>query len=142
MRKVSSANSCETRVVYIVDEDGAVREGLFRLMLSAGFEARVFGTLEQFLAEVEPGASGCMLLDMPRASTGTRPFRERLRESGIDMPVIELSAHDDQMTRRSARRRGAYLLLNKPVDDQALLDAINWVLEKARTHPLAHDERG
>jgi FixJ family two-component response regulator len=45
------------------------------------------------------------------------------------------------MTRRSARRRGAYLLLNKPVDDQALLDAINWVMEKARTYPLAHDER-
>jgi FixJ family two-component response regulator len=65
MRKVSSANSCETRVVYIVDEDGAVREALFRLMLSAGFEARVFSTLEQFLAEVEPSV-GCMLLDMPR----------------------------------------------------------------------------
>jgi two-component system response regulator FixJ len=127
------------RVIYIVDDDRAVRESLSRLMQAVGFETRVFDTPERLLAEVQRGASGCILLDMS-APEASRRFRDRLREKGIDMPVIALSVDDSEMTRLRARRLGAQHLLRKPVDDQALLDAINWVTEAGRNEPPGRSE--
>jgi len=53
--------------------------------------------------------------------------QERLNQRQIALPVITISARDDDETRKLARELGARLFLRKPVDDQALLDAINWV---------------
>jgi len=114
-------------VVYIVDDDASVRTGLARLIRSAGFEPRVFASADGFLSEVSNDRSACVLLDitMPRV-TGLE-VQARLKEQGIDLPVIALSARDDDETRRLARELGAQFFLRKPVDAQALLDAVDWV---------------
>lgn len=113
--------------VYIVDDDESVRQGFARLIRSVGFDARVFATPEGFLSEVVDAPCACVLLDisMPHL-TGTL-VQERLNERKISLPVITVSASDDEPTRDRARRLGARLFLRKPVDDQALLDAISWV---------------
>jgi FixJ family two-component response regulator len=113
-------------IVYIVDDDDSVRTGLSRLMRSAGFEARAFESADRFLDEVRDERSACILLDMtlPRV-TGVQ-VQCRLRERGIRLPVIVVSARDDEATRREARDLGARFFFRKPVDDQALLDAIVW----------------
>jgi FixJ family two-component response regulator len=124
---VSNGHRPSGVTVYIVDDDESVRHGFARLLRSAGFDARVFASPEGFLSEVVDAPGACVLLDitMPHL-TGTL-VQERLNERNIALPVITVSATDDETTRDRARRLGARLFLRKPVDDQALLDAIRWV---------------
>jgi FixJ family two-component response regulator len=114
-------------IVYIVDDDAAVRSSMARLMRSAGHEPRVFESGEAFLAQLGEGGRGCLLLDitLPRM-TGLK-VQAQLRQRGGDLPVIAVSARDDEETLRQARELGVRLYLHKPVDDRALLDAIDWV---------------
>ena len=113
-------------IVYIVDDDPAVRSGFTRLLRSAGLEPRPYENPERFLAEVENRPNCCILLDitMPRM-TGPQVQAE-LNARGITLPVVTISARDDEHTRACAHGLGARMFLRKPVDDQALLDAITW----------------
>lgn len=116
-------------VVYIVDDDAAVRGGFARLLRAAGLDPRPYASPERFLAEVAYAPGACALLDitMPRI-TGTE-VQEQLNERLISLPVIAVSARDDDETRSRARHLGACMFLRKPVDDQALLDAIHWAAD-------------
>lgn len=118
-------------VVYIVDDDDAVRDGFARLLRSAGLDARPFGSAEAFLAAVHDAPSACVLLDITLPHLTGLQIQEKLNERGIRLPVITISAREDQETRGWARGLGAKLFLRKPVDDQALLDAISWVTGSA-----------
>lgn len=128
------ANKRETpraTIVYIVDDDDAVRCGLVKLLQSAGLDPRPYGSAADFLAEVANLPGACILLDitMPRM-TGLQ-VQSRLTECRIELPVITVSARDDDETRHWARSLGARMFLRKPVDAQALLDAISWVTASA-----------
>lgn len=114
-------------IVYIVDDDDAVRSGLAKLLQSAGLDPRPFDCAEAFLGAVGNEHGACILLDitMPRM-TGLQ-VQGRLKDGRIDLPVITVSARDDEETRFLARQLGARMFLRKPVDAQALLDAISWV---------------
>lgn len=113
--------------VYIVDDDESVRQGFARLIRSAGFDARVFASPEHFLADVVDSPSACVLLDITMPWLSGTSVQEMLTARDILLPVITVSATDDEPTRERARSLGARLFLRKPVDDQALLDAISWV---------------
>ena len=128
---MSRSPNLHVTVVYIVDDDDDVRGGLCRLLRSAGLDARPYESAERFLLEVVDGGSACVLMDitMPLL-TGTQ-VQAQLNERHIGLPVITISARDDDETRRTARDLGARLFLRKPVDDQALLDAIRWVTTPA-----------
>lgn len=116
-------------LVHIVDDDEAVRKALSRLMRSAGIENRAYDSPEDFLAQVQNTEHDCVVLDitMPRM-TGLELLR-RLNARSIRLPIIAVSARDDDDTRQLARNLGVSLFLRKPVDDQALLDAIAWVVD-------------
>ena len=124
-------------MIYIVDDEESVRKGLSRLMRSAGMPCRDFASAEQFLAEMDPQQEGCVLLDitMPRL-TGLQ-LQNELKTRKIKLPIIAVSANDDADTSSQARQLGAQFFLRKPVDDQALLDAIRWVLEDECPNPDA-----
>ena len=121
------AKVAERRIVFIVDDDAAVRNGFARLLRAAGLDTKTYGSPEQFLEEVSNFPGACVLLDitMPRL-TGPE-VQARLADRKVTLPVITVSARDDEETRGWARELGARMFLRKPVDDQALLDAINWV---------------
>jgi len=126
----------EALIIYIVDDDDSVRTGLSRLMRSAGFEARAFGSADRFLEEVGEEGTACILLDMTMPRVTGIEVQRRLKERGIHLPVIAVSARDDEDTRRAARDLGAQFFFRKPVDDQALVDAIVWATgssEKTRS---------
>jgi FixJ family two-component response regulator len=127
-------------VVYIVDDEESVRKGFSLLMRSAGMPCRAFGSAEQFLAEVDPQQEGCVLLDitMPRL-TGLE-LQKELKRRKFNLPVIAISARDDADTSMLARQLGARFFFRKPVDDQALLDAIHWVLESDRPKPAGDSD--
>ena len=125
-------NHSRELVVYIVDDDDSVRKGLSRLMRSAGLSSQDFDSAEAFLAGVTNEDCGCVLMDvtMPRL-TGLQ-MQVELKRRRIDLPVIAVSARDDADTRDMAQRLGADFFFRKPVDDQALIDAIHWVLGRHR----------
>ena len=114
-------------VVYIVDDDDLVRAGLSRLMRAGGFKTKSYETPELFLLEVMPESPACILLDMATPGIAGLRVQDQLRARGIRMPLIAVSARDDEETRQRARDLDAQFFLRKPVDDQALLDAIAWV---------------
>lgn len=122
----------EPCVVYIVDDDDLVRRGLERLMRAGGFRPKGYATPDLFLREVGSECPACVLLDMTMPRMSGLQVQEQLRSRGISMPVIAVSARDDDETRRSARALDARFFFCKPVDDQALLDAIAWIAQSQR----------
>jgi FixJ family two-component response regulator len=121
----------ETLHVSIVDDDESVRKGLSRLMRSAGIESHAYESPERFLAEVHNENHACILMDITMPRMNGLELSARLKEKGIALPVIAISARDDDDTRQLARDLGVRFFLRKPVDDQALLDAISWVVQEA-----------
>lgn len=130
-----SRSGKDSTLIYIVDDEESVRRGFSLLLRSAGMDCRAFGSAEQFLAELGPRAEGCVLLDitMPRV-TGLELQKELSRRK-IQLPVIAISARDDAETSRLAHQLGARFFFRKPVDDQALIDAIHWVMSCAPAMP-------
>jgi FixJ family two-component response regulator len=122
-------------MIYIVDDDDSVRKGLSRLMRSAGLAAQDFGSAEEFLAGVEAEPSGCVLLDITMPRLSGLQLQAELNKRHINLPVIAVSARDDADTRNMARQLGAWYFFRKPVDDQALIDAIQWVLAPKHHEP-------
>ncbi|HWS26876.1 MAG TPA: response regulator [Xanthomonadales bacterium] len=116
-------------VVHVVDDDSGVRCGFSRLLRSAGLEARCHESAKQFLAEVSNLEHACILLDITMPEMSGPEVQAALNQCGITLPVIAVSAHDDPESRTRAHAAGAKLFLRKPVDDQALLDAIHWVTQ-------------
>ena len=116
-------------VVHIVDDDDLVRKGLERLMRASGLVSRSYASAERFLEAIGTDADGCVLLDitMPRM-TGLQVQAE-LKARGNAIPVIAVSARDDDETRQRARELDAKCFFRKPVDDQALVDAITWLMQ-------------
>lgn len=114
-------------VVYIVDDDDSVRTAFARLLRSAGFEPRPYESAERFLEEVQEIPGACILLDITIPRMSGPQVQQSLNDAGSRLPVITISARDDIEARTRARELGAKLFLRKPVDDQALLDAIDWV---------------
>jgi FixJ family two-component response regulator len=113
-------------VIYIVDDDDDVRHSFARLIRSVGGNARPYASAELFLEALVPGEKGCILLDITMPRMNGQLALARLKEVGSSLPVIVISARDDEATRDVVRNLGAKMFLRKPVDDQALMDAINW----------------
>lgn len=115
------------KVVYIVEDDDSVRTGLSRLMRSAGYEPRAFASPSAFLEAICAEQAACILLDITMPQVSGFQVQAQLGKKGISLPVIAVSARDDDEARGMARALGAQFFLRKPVDDRALLDAIDWV---------------
>ncbi len=114
--------------MFVVDDDESVRTSLARLMRSEGFEVRLYEDAVRFLDEVTSMSSACVLLDIALPRISGLEVQRRLNERGIELPVIAVSARDDDATRHEARQMGAKFFFRKPVDDRTLIDAIDWAV--------------
>jgi FixJ family two-component response regulator len=129
-------------MIYIVDDDHSVRTNLARLMRSAGLPSQVFASAEDFLAAADTLEPGCLLLDITLPGQSGLQLQAELNGRHVNLPVIAVSARDDADTRDLARRLGARYFFRKPVDAQALIDAIHWVQEpEARKGPQPKEQR-
>ena len=114
-------------IVHVVDDDDDVRTGFARLLRSAGIDVRAYPSADRFLDEVDNVAPGCVLLDITMPGISGPDALQRLKDKRNLLPVIVVSARDNEAIHRMTHDLGARMFLRKPVDDQALLDAINWV---------------
>lgn len=118
--------------IYVVDDDASVRRSLERLMRSCGYRTVGFASVDTFLAEPQLVRPACIIADVTlRGGSGTA-LPQALADRDERIPVILISASDADETRALARRVGAAAFLRKPVDDQALVDSIEWVLGATR----------
>jgi FixJ family two-component response regulator len=115
-------------VIYIVDDDEFVRVALLMLMRSADFEAQAFASGEEFLERVSLTHNDCIILDLRMPGMDGFDLLEKLSSGKLQVPVIVVSAFDDRQSRERARRLRVRAYFRKPVDDQALIDAIQWSL--------------
>ncbi len=116
------------RIVYVIDDDDFVRRAFARLLRSADLECETFSSPEEFMSIARQDKNACVIADIRMPGSTGLDLTERLISQGISIPVIVVSASDDPQTREYARQVGAVAFLQKPVDDQALLDAILWAL--------------
>ncbi len=116
--------------VYIIDDDESVRKGLSRLMRSAGLKCYTYQDPELFMSEIRNDCCSCIIMDVTMPHLSGFELCGKLKEKGITTPVIAVSAHDDNESLRMAQDMGVRFYLRKPVDDQALLDAISWLVSR------------
>ncbi len=115
-------------MVYLIDDDESVRKALQRLLRSAGLEVKPFSSAEEFLQNGNLAQSVCVILDIHMPGVNGFDLQKKLSSMGIQVPVIVISAFDDAETREQARKLGATAFFRKPVDGEALIDAVRWAM--------------
>lgn len=119
-------------IVYIVDDDPALLGSLERTFRAAGLTAVSYQTAFAFL-EAAPGlGGGCLLLDIVMPDMDGLELQERLNAHGFNMPVIVMTAWGDVETAVQAMKSGAVDFIEKPFNEEALLDAVNAALALER----------
>ena len=113
-----------TQTVYIVDDDEAIRDSLDWLLQSRGLGSRTFASAEAFLAAWSPSLSGCILLDIRMEGMGGIELFDRLLAKACQLPVIFLTGHGDVPMAVSTLKNGAYDFVEKPCNDNELVDRV------------------
>jgi len=111
-------------LVYVVDDDASAREGVAGLIRSGGIPTKTFASGEEFLAAPRPNMPSCLVLDLNLPGISGLDVQEELVRSGEQLPIIFLTGHGDIPATVRAVKAGATDFLTKPVDDEALLQAI------------------
>lgn len=111
-------------VVYVVDDDQAMREALSSLIRSAGMRVEVFDSAKAFLTTARHDAPSCLVLDVRMPEMSGLDLQRHITESGKHIPVIFISGHGDIPMTVRAIKAGAVEFLPKPFSDQNLLDAL------------------
>jgi FixJ family two-component response regulator len=118
--------------VFIIDDDASVRRALGRVMTSAGFDSKVFASVDEFLAGTSLRGTGCIVADMTMLGMSSLELGQLLKAADSALPVIFVTAQDTEEARTAARDAGAAGFFRKPVDTQALLDVIQWTFDNPR----------
>jgi FixJ family two-component response regulator len=120
-------------LIFVVDDDDAVRRALSRLLASAGYRSESFASPIEFMARPPyDGGPSCLVLDLQMPGMTGLELQLRLREAGHLVPIVFITGHGDIPTSVQAMRRGAVDFLSKPFTDEQLLAAIDTALERDR----------
>ena len=120
-------------VVFVVDDDIDVREGLKSLVESAGLRCEVFASTQEFLPRKAADTVSCLVLDVRLPGMIGLDLQAELARTHADIPTIFITGHGDIPMAVKAMTAGAVEFLTKPVREQALLDAVAIALERDRT---------
>ena len=125
-------------VIAIVDDDPWARDGLQRLIRSAGWRAETFASAQEFLTR--PAAEGprCLVLDLQMPELSGLDLQKQMAEVGLEIPIVFLTGHGDIPASVQAMKAGAVEFLTKPVDEQKLLQAIQEAIERDRRTRQRH----
>jgi len=118
------------RTVHIIDDDAAVRDSLRLLLDLHGYAPATYASAEDFLAVVSPDTTGCVLADMRMPGMSGLELQTALQSRHIGLPVVVITAHGDVAAARTSFKNGALDFLEKPVDTQQLLAAVNAALDR------------
>jgi FixJ family two-component response regulator len=118
--------------VFVIDDDGGMRQAIQDLVESVGLRAEAFATGEEFLEKPRTADPSCLVLDVRLPQMSGLEFQQKLAELGVRIPIIFITAHGDIPMSVRALKSGAVEFLTKPFRDQDLLDAIQQALQRDR----------
>jgi FixJ family two-component response regulator len=116
--------------VFIVDDDRGMRQSIQDLVESIGLRAEAFATGQDFLRKQLTDGPSCLVLDVRLPQMSGLDFQRQLAETGVQIPIIFITAHGDIPMSVRALKSGAVEFLTKPFRDQDLLDAIQQALQR------------
>ncbi len=119
-------------VVFVVDDDAAIREVIGKLILTVGLRVETFGSTAEFLRHERPTAPSCLILDVRLPESSGLELQRELAEAGIEIPIIFITGHADVPMTVRAMKAGAVEFLTKPFRGKELLDAVQEAIEKDR----------
>lgn len=121
---MSSTHDNTELTVFLVDDDAAVRDALGLLLGIQGYRIALFANAEDFLKAWRPAWLGCLLIDIRMPGMNGLELQQRLKQDGCRLPVIILTGHGDVDLARQAFRADAHDFLEKPLDEEKLVNAI------------------
>jgi FixJ family two-component response regulator len=127
-------------VVHIIDDDQDVRTALTWLFESVSLGAQAYATGSEFLDRYRTGGPACLVVDIRMPEISGLDLQQRLNERGIDAPVIILTGHATIGSAVRSLKQGAFEFLEKPVDEQTLIDSVHAALRTHRER-MATNER-
>lgn len=127
---MKSVASAKQPIVYVLDDEPAVRDSLSSLLRSVGLQAEVFATVAEFKQVHLAPVPSCLILDVRLQFANGLDFHRQLQQQGVELPVIFITGHGDIPMTVKAMKSGAVDFLAKPFREQDLLDAIATALQK------------
>jgi FixJ family two-component response regulator len=122
----------ETPVVFVVDDDVSVRESLELLIRSAGWKPETFATAGEFMDRPRPEVANCLVLDVNLPDLNGLDLQKLIAGERSEMPIIFVTGHGDIPTTVRAMKAGAVEFLQKPLEEQTVVDAIEHALDRSR----------
>ena len=126
------------RIIFVVDDDAAVRQGLRFMLRTAGYSVEAFPSGRAFLEEYDPRRGGCLLLDVRMPQMTGLELQQQLNVRGWRIPVIFITGHGTVSLAIAAMKAGAFDFIEKPLREDALLESIERALH---WHHRAYEER-
>jgi FixJ family two-component response regulator len=130
-----------TPIVYIVDDDEAVRTSLAWLLTSVNVRTACFAGPDAFLAAYDPGSLSCLILDIRMPEISGFQLQTRLNEIGADVPIIFVSGHGDIPMSVRALQNGAVDFFEKPYNSQQMLERIQLTLKNVASKQQSRERR-
>ncbi|MBX3661148.1 MAG: response regulator transcription factor [Burkholderiales bacterium] len=135
-------NSTLSPLIHLIDDDAAVRDSLALLIGTVGLRVQPWASPQDFMAQFDRAGIGAIVLDVRMPGISGLTVLEKLVAEGVDQPVIMLTGHGTVEMCRRAFKSGAAEFLEKPVDDQKLLDALQSAVQQhVRSRERSRDDR-
>jgi len=119
-------------IVFVVDDDPLIRDGLRSLIKSVGLRVETFGSSREFMQRRPSDAPSCLVLDVRLPGLSGLDLQRELNESEFQIPIIFMTGHGDIPMSVRAMKNGAQEFLTKPVRGQDLLDAVQQAIARDR----------
>ncbi|WP_175108383.1 response regulator transcription factor, partial [Pararobbsia alpina] len=139
-RTTAETGTTDGSVIYVVDDDKAIRLALGALMRSVGFRVEVFESPDEFLKFPHYAGPSCLILDVRLHGKSGMAFHQELVDSGMRIPVVFMTGHGDIEMGVKAMKAGALDFLAKPFKDQDMLDAVAQALTRDSKRLAAETE--
>ena len=128
--------------VHVVDDDGAMRRSVVFLAESVGWQAVGWADAQSFLAALQPGAVGCLVLDVRMPTMSGLELQQALAARGSRLPIVFITGHGDVSMAVQAMKDGALDFIEKPFKDQVLLDAIARAVRRSLADAARDGQQG
>ena len=119
------------QIVYVVDDDPAIRDSLQWLLTSVDFKVQTFSSGQELLDRVTPDLPGCLLIDVRMPGMSGLELQNELLVRGIDLPVVIITGHGDVQMAVRAMKAGAIDFIEKPFNDQEILEVVQRAVDRS-----------
>lgn len=117
-------------IIFVVDDDEAVRDSLVQLFLSVGITVNAYASGREFLDGYTAGVPGCLITDIRMPGMSGMEIQQEMNTLCINLPIVMITGHGDVETGIRAMKAGAFDFIQKPFNDQRLLEVVNLAIEK------------